>query len=125
MGYKVEALLDEPIIIETWDEHYNVMTDGLKASQDIIKLMDAASGPVTVIVDMRAAKLTFDDILLMAKAASSDKAPSRHPKQRRRIIVTDSHMISFAAQGLDSEVFGHIVVDIATSMEDALNMARQ
>lgn len=125
MGYSIKMLPGEPIIVETWDADYNPQTDGRNAAQEIITLMDAMGEPVTVIVDMRAASLTFDDILLMAKSASSESAPSRHPNQRRRIIVTDNSVISTAAKGLDSEVFGHIAIDIATSMDEALTMARR
>jgi len=124
MGYTIEVRPDESVIIETWDAAYDPRTDAPQAAQEIIQLMEAARRPTTVIVDMRAKALSFDDILLMAKAASSKNAPSRHPMQRRRIIVTASDVVSMAAEGLDSAFFGHIVVDVASSLEEALEMAR-
>jgi hypothetical protein len=125
MGYKIEVRPEDSVIIETWDAAYDPKTDAPQAAKEIIQLMEAARRPTTVIVDMRAKALTFDDILLMAKSASSKDAPSHHPMQRRRIIVTTSDIISMAAEGLDNAVFGHIVVDIAGSVEEALEMARK
>lgn len=125
MGYKIEVRPDDLLVIETWDENYNPQVDGPRAAQEIIQIMDTFTKPVAVIVDMRAANLTFDDILLLASMASSKNAPARHLMQRRRIIVTDSSVVSLAAEGLDSEVFGHIAVDIATSMEQAFEMAQE
>jgi hypothetical protein len=125
MGYRIEKLRGEPIIIETWDANYDPAEEGPKASQEIIRMMDTINEPTVVIVDMRAMALTFNDILLMAQAASSRSAPAHHPLQRRRIIITDSSIVSLAAQGLDSELFGRIKVDIATSMDEALEIARQ
>lgn len=125
MGYTIELLPDEPIIIETWQSDYNPETDSTKAAQEIISLMDQIGKPVTVIVDMRAKTLSFDDLVLLAKKASSEDAPAQHPNQRRRIIVTDSEAISLAAKGLNSEVFGHLAVELATSMEEALAAARK
>jgi hypothetical protein len=125
MGYKITKLPGEPILVETWDANFDVAKDGRRASQEIIEKMEELNQMVVVIVDMRAAKLSFDDILMMAQSASGKDAPARHPLQRRRIIVTDSSIVSLAAQGLDSEVFGHIAVDIATSMEEALDKARE
>lgn len=125
MGYKIEVLPGEPIVIETWDANYDPPTDAPKAAQEIIQVMEHLNKSVVVIVDMRAASLTFNDILLMAQTASGKSAPARHPLQHRRIIVTNDSIVSIAAQGLDSEVFGRITVDIATSMDQALEMARQ
>lgn len=125
MGYKIEVRPQESVIVETWDAHYDPQIDAPQAAKEIIQLMDAAARPMTVIVDMRAKSLTFNDILLMAKSASAKDAPSRHPLQRRRIIVTTSEIIAMAADGLDTAIFGHIVVDIAGSMEEALTMARE
>lgn len=125
MGYHIKRIPDEPIIVETWDAHYDPETDAPQAAQDIIRVMETIKTPVVVIVDMRAARLTFDDILHMAQSASNEAAPARHPMQRRRIIVTDNEVISKSAEGLDSEIFGHIAVDIATTMDEALAMARQ
>lgn len=125
MGYKIETVPHEPIIIETWGKDYNPKVDGPNAAQEMNRLMDASREPVTVIVDMRAANMTLEDIIFMAKVASSENAPAHHPKQRRRIIVTDSSLISLAAKGMDSEVFGNIAMDITTSMDEALDLARQ
>lgn len=125
MGYKIEVIPGEPIIVETWDRYYDPATDGPRAAREIIQVMETLNKPVVAIVDMRAAALSFDDILLLAQSASSKTAPARHPLQRRRIIVTTSEVVSMAAEGLDNAIFGHIVVDIATSMEEALEKARQ
>lgn len=125
MGYKIEALPGESIIVETWDADFKAEIDGPRASQEMIRMMETLKKSVVVIVDMRAVDLTLDDIMNMAQAATSKTAPGRHPLQRRRIIVTDDTVVSMAAKGLDSAVFNHLVVDIATSMEDALKMARQ
>jgi hypothetical protein len=125
MGYKIEILPNEPIILETWDADYNPSIDASKAAQEIIQIMDAANGPMSVIVDMRAKTFNFNDILLMAKLSSGSSAPSHHPKQRKRVIVTDSRLISTAAKGLDSDIFGHIKLDIADNLEDALKLVRQ
>ncbi len=125
MGYKIESFPKEKLIVETWGADYSPAVDGPQAARDIIKAMDALNEPVTVIVDMRAAQLSFNDILTLSQVAADKNAPARHPLQRRRIIVTDSNIVSMAAQGLDHEVFGHIMVDIATSMEEAWKMAQQ
>lgn len=125
MGYRLEVLPGEPIVVETWDADYDPSTDAPQAAREVIQLMEAADQPMAVIVDMRAKSLNVNEILLMARMSSGASAPSRHPRQRKRIIVTDSRFISMAAKGLDSDVFGHIKLDIVGSMEDALALARQ
>lgn len=125
MGYKIELQPGEPIIWEIWDANYNPEVDAPKAAQDIIRLMDESPEPVAVIVDMREASLTFDDLLLLAKSSSGENAPARHPKQRKRVIVTTDNIISLVAKGMDHELFGHIKLDIVTTTRDALAHARE
>jgi uncharacterized protein (DUF433 family) len=87
--------------------------------------MDASPDPVSVIVDMREANLTFDDLLQLAKSSSSENAPARHPKQRKRVIITTNDIIAMVAKGMDHELFGHITLDIVTTAKEALAHARE
>jgi hypothetical protein len=125
MGYRIELQPGEPIIWEVWDANYNPEIDGPQAAQELIRLMDDSPVPVAVIVDMREANLTFDDLLQLAKSSSSENAPARHPKQRKRVIITHSDIISMVAKGMDHELFGHITLDVVTTSKDALERARQ
>lgn len=125
MGYKIELQPGEPIVWEIWDANYNPSVDAPQAAQEIIRIMDAATKPMSVIVDMREASLTFDDLLQMAKHASGENAPARHPNQRKRVIITNNDIISLVAKGMDHELFGNIKLDIVATTKEALAHARE
>jgi hypothetical protein len=123
MSYSIKTLPNERIIWETWAADFDPLTEADQATRQELKILNASSQPMVVVVDLRALSLNWDEILYLANHGVPEEL-NHHPQLQRIIIVTSSEAVSMSAQGMDSAPFGYIKLDVVASPEDALTRAR-
>ena len=124
MSYTIKVLPDAPILWETWGADFDAMTEAEQATQQELKILDASSQPMVAVVDLRAVPLGWDDILYLASHGVPEEL-NHHPRLQHIILITSSEVVSMAAQGMDSDAFGYVKMDIVASPEEALAAARR
>lgn len=124
MSYSVKVLSGESIFWETWGSDFDPETDLELVTREDLKILDASNGPMVGIVDIRSVALTVNDILFLANHGLPEELSS-HPKLRRIILISTDEIVNVAAKGMDSEVFGFVKMDIMSSDDEALALARQ
>ncbi|NDJ75070.1 MAG: hypothetical protein GYB65_02330 [Chloroflexi bacterium] len=122
--YGIQKLPDGPITLytATRDAHLRVLALSNQALRDVL---DAQSDPVIHIADMRAAQLSFQDMItLAANAAWGQNALFRHPMIREVLIVTRDEVLCLTAQSLTSDSYGTIPIRLFSNLSEALAYAR-
>ena len=126
MSYSVEKLPDEPIVVTTLHADYSNDQDGEASMIETVALLDAQSEAVYYIFDVSRYSPSFDDVIAAVNWGGPGKSPTlRHPNVREPLIVTHSSMVKLAAQGLKSATWGHLIVQVFGTVEEALAYARQ
>jgi hypothetical protein len=124
MSYSVELRKNESVIWEVWGADYNPETETEAALRDEMRCLEEAGKPVVLIGDVRAIKLSFDDILYLA-SNGIPKEVTGHPNYRGEILISSDEVVADSAAGLDNEVFGFIKLHVVATPESALALARQ
>ena len=126
MGYSIEKLPNEPVVIFAIDGQYSVTHD-LEASMAARQsLLDTQDEPVFCIMDYTGVSFTFDELLLALNRLGGGTHTLYHdPKIRKLLIVASSPILRLSFEGMaSSEAFGHLHSDIFSTMEEALEYAR-
>ncbi len=123
--YTVDLLPSEPIIFEVMGKDFQVAKHLENSASEMGRLLDTASQPLALIVDMREASLGLDDIISGANAGAQMRGMFKHPNLRKTILVTSSRMIELAARGMNNPIFGHIKLEVSKTLEEAMEMARK
>jgi hypothetical protein len=124
MSYTIKVLPDGPILWETWGADFDPMTEAEQATQEELKILNASSQPMAAVVDLRAVPLSWDEIVYLANHGVPDEL-NHHPRLQGIVLITSSEVVSMAAQGMNSEAFGYVNMDIVASPEEALAVARR
>ncbi len=123
MPHTFSQLPGEPIIMATfsgnWDE-----SDLVPAIEEITAMLEAANGKMTLIYDTCALSIGLEDAIQGANVAARQLRLFSHPKVRKTIAVSRNKLISLAAKGLNSAIFGRINITVVESVEEALALAR-
>jgi hypothetical protein len=123
--YTIDLLPDEPIIVQVMGKEYQVTKHLESSASEIGRLLDTASEPLTLIVDLREASLGLDDIIGGANAAARMSGLFKHPNLRKTILITSSRLIELAARGMNTPIFGHMKMEVSKTVEEALAVAHQ
>jgi hypothetical protein len=124
MSYTIAIRPNESIIWETWEADFDAEIDAEAATREELRILNAASRPIVLVVDMRLVQLDWNAILYIASHGIPEEL-NNHPQLRRIVIITTDEVIADSARGLDNEVFGFVKVDIVTSPQEALTRARK
>ncbi len=127
MSFKIEMLPDEPIVVITLGEDFNVEADTPAISRQYIELVEAASQPVYLIIDFRPARkaLSVASIIAGANLSAKGEVPFfNHPLNKEVIWVATSEVMKMAAKGLNTDIFGKLKVSVFETLEEALSYAR-
>jgi hypothetical protein len=126
MGFTVEKLPGEPIVIYTQISGGNASDEMKLSIAENVRVLDAQTEPVYLINDMRAHKLNLDQILQGASmVARGDNALLHHPMIRENIFVVTDPMMKTAITGLSSATFGQVKMIRFDTVEDALAYCRE
>ncbi len=123
--YTIDLLPDEPIIFQVMGKEYQVTKHLESSASEIGRLLDTASQPLALIVDLREVSLGLDDIIGGANAATRMNGLFRHSNLRKTVLITSSRIIELAARGMNTPIFGHMKMEVSKTLEEAMAMARQ
>ena len=122
---KMEMLPDEPILIVTYLEGFNIAEQIPQSFKDTMAVLDQVKEPVFYIVDLTQLSLSLDDVITTSSlGARGDQPLWHHPMIREMIFVSPSTLVKLTAQGLDSPAFGNLKARIFQTRDEALGYAR-
>jgi hypothetical protein len=125
MPTEFKKLDNEPIVVVTLPKDYDLAAELPVQLPKYISMLDAAPEPVYWIVDARNSSLGVEEIITGASLVASGKHPLyHHPNIRQVIYVTSSRIMKLAAEGLQSESFGHIAIKLFDDLDEALKYTR-
>lgn len=127
MSYSVTTSDDGHILVLTLDPGFDVSNEMVPAFNACFDVLEAGPENVVFISDARHMEFSnLNDLIEGGSKARSQEVTrvNRHPKVRQIFTITNSRVIQLAAKGLNSASFGFIELTVFTSLEDALNQAR-
>ena len=127
MSFSLVMLPGEPIVIITLTPEFDVAHDTPQVVTAFHEAMNATAEDVALIADFRAAKgqLSLENVVKGANLATKGGAGLfTHPQVARVIFVASSAIMKMAARGLSSAAFGRVNAQAASTVDEALMMAR-
>lgn len=125
MSYAIRLHDDPPVVWVTMGEDF-CKEDFEPHVADVFELLNGLDTPLYQIIDIRAIKVGFDDVMeFLRLGARGDRALTTHPKNRGNLIITDSRFYALVAQGLRTASFGNVNVQTYTTPEAALEWLRK
>lgn len=115
-------------IVATFSENYNFVADAAEATRLAISLLDSLNERICWILDFQhtvfaeGLSISLDEVIVASNAANA--GVWHHPNVRQVVFVTDNEILKLIAQGLNSEAFGNLNVQVFSSLDDALGYAR-
>lgn len=116
------TLLDtHPVLMNTLEAGYVFERDYPEGVAEMRRILDAHPEPLFVIDDVRAVKLTMDDLISAANQGSRGEHPFwHHPRLLGIYFITTNKTVEMAAAGITSATFGKVQAHVCHSVEEAL-----
>jgi hypothetical protein len=127
MSYTFEVLPNEPIVIITLGEDFDITQDAPAVSQQYRELAESSAQPINLIADFRPARnaLNVGSIVLGTRLATRGEFSFfTHPKTRSVTWIVTTPLMKLTAQGLSSDNFGGLDVHVFETREEAIADAR-
>ena len=124
MSYTVEKFPKEPIVLQVLHADYRYADEGTQSANAIFDILEAQNEPIYLIMDLRDAAFSMDDILQGSSAVMQQRQLLKHPNIIENIIVTESRFMKLVVQGFNSPVFGNVKFQVFDSRDAALAYAR-
>ncbi|MEL6408656.1 MAG: hypothetical protein AAFR81_30085 [Chloroflexota bacterium] len=126
MSYTIKKFDNEPILMITIHEDYNVATDQVKSDADVRPYFENTEEDLYHIINIIDLNISLDDIVQAANAGTrKEEALWKHPKHAMLILITQNPLAKVAAKGLGSSVFGSVKVRTFNTTEEALAWIRE
>lgn len=126
MGFTVKLFPDEPILMVTVDSKFNPAERLRDVMAQVIPILDSAQQQLFYVVDLREAKVSFEDTLAGVNAAARGaNSYLKHQNMKEVVFVSSDKMVQLSAQGLKSPIFGVQSVALYPTAEDALAYIRE
>jgi hypothetical protein len=128
MPFKLEKLPDEPILMVSIVEPFDVKADYIPFTNDLLDLLDRTSEPVYAISDSRSLKLSFAEMVSMlgiVTRGDEAKRLEKHPKIRAWLIVVENELLRMGANALGQAQYGGNAIPLFRTVEEALDYARR
>ena len=124
--YKIEKLPDEPIIIFTAFENFDMAHDAPATVEGVHVFLSDLTEPVYFIHNWLVVKLldTMDVSIGAMSAALAQNPLFKDPNIREIIFVTTDKLLAASAEGSNSEIYGYVKIHIFPTMAEALRFAR-
>ena len=121
------SLLDtHPALLLTILPGFQVAKDWTEEGDPVEAVVNAHPEPLYLIVDLRQAKLTFDDLLIGASRGARGNDPIWHsPKILGVYFITDNRAVELVIGGLKHAVFGSANAKAFGTVEEALRDIEQ
>jgi len=120
MSYTVQRLKDYPAILISYHDDFDISSDYALSTKDAMKLLDAESNPVTIIIDLTEFSMSLNDLLEGTRLAfKPDMNTAKHSKTLNTIVISKMGIMKksvdgFRKMGLSDDL------RVADSLEDAL-----
>lgn len=131
-AFTVESHLDEGYVQGTITEQFRVFgvnqmtqsTDAANFEQALVTHLDAATSPARVLLDLRALKMNFSDLVQGLGMTRSEGKLFRHPNAAEFVIITTSSLLKLASEALAQVQYGERKVRVFSSPEEAVEYAK-
>ena len=127
MSFTIESYTSPDTVVVTLLGSFDVQADTPAAAQQFAGVMENFQDDVYLIIDFRAAiaQAHMDNIMIGPFLASQAENPMfTHPKVREILFVAVSEIMKHVANGLNTSMYGSAQFQIFSSVEDALDYAR-
>lgn len=122
MAHTTEALPGEPIIITTYSEPYDPVSDVVEANLEVAELLGDL--PLAYYInDIQQVELTFSKVIQTMSSAFRDRS-SLDSSRIRRIAVGTGKMLKLFVEGAKQFQYGEINIELFESIEEAVAFAR-
>jgi ethanolamine utilization protein EutA (predicted chaperonin) len=122
MSYSIEKLLNEPIVLCTFNADYSAEAELEQFIQQFQANLDAQREKVYVIFVATEASITYVDVLKGTRIVKYQLF--KHPNVRENIVVTSTPFLKLIVQAITGPMFGKQPVYTVESLEDAVAYAR-
>lgn len=117
----ITLLEGQHALLNTLQEGYDYSRDYPEGVAEMRRIMDAHAGPLYIIDDVRAVRLTLDELVAAANSGSRGESPLwHHPKMLGIYFITTDPTIKMAVSGIKSEAFGKVHARVCGTVEEAL-----
>jgi hypothetical protein len=124
MSYTVEKFPNERIVLQVLHADYSYGSEGAESANAVFDILEAQNEPIYLIMDIREAAFSMEDILQGSSSVMQQRQLLKHPNIIENIIVTESRFMKLVVQGFNSPVFGNVNVRVFDSRDAAIAYAR-
>jgi hypothetical protein len=117
MSYSVTKMAGEPVIIIKFHSDFDAHVEAQQAFEAGARLLAEQTEPVFSIWDVRQSTADLQSIMEGANVSRTNVAPVN---ERASIVVTNDPVVKLAMEGMNSEVYGHVVIPVFETLEEAL-----
>lgn len=123
--YTTEKLPNEPVVLVTLHQGYDMLRDLPESSAVAIDLLDQQPEPVFYIVDLREIEIDMDVIVNGTNGASGRQGSLyRHPMVGEVLFVSAQAFVSHVAAGLNTDAFGNVRARAFATLDEAFDYVR-
>jgi hypothetical protein len=126
MPFRLEKLPDEPIVMVSIVEPFDVKADYVPFANELLGLLDQSSEPLFAISDSRSLKLSFGEMVSMlgiVTRGDESRRLEKHPKIRAWLIVVENELLRMGANALGQAQYGGNAIPLFRTVEEALDYA--
>lgn len=127
MSYTLTSFDDGHILLFTMHSDFEPAIDMPKYLPECYQFLEDGPDPIIIITDTTQAPMRdLDDLIQGANSIRNALAQkiNHHPKLLKSITVISNRIVQVAMKGLNTATFGFVDVIIATTQDEALELAR-
>ena len=122
MSCTVTKMSGEPVVIIKLNADFDTHMEAQQAFEASAKLLAEQTEPTFAIWDVLESTTDLQGIMEGANLSRINATPEN---ERGSIVITSNPMVKMAMEGMNSEVYGHVVVPVFESIEEALAYVHQ
>ena len=127
MSYSITPVDNGHILLFTMNHDFEPAVDMPQYLPECYQFLENGPDPIIIITDTtRAPMRNMDDLIQGANSIRTSLAQqiNNHPKLLKSITVISNRIVQVAMKGLNTATFGFVDVFIATTQDEALELAR-
>ena len=122
MSYTVEKMAGIPVILVQLHADFNAHTEAQEAFEASGRLLSEQTEPMFTIWD---ARQSASDLQGIMEGANVSRTNVTHPNERGSIVITGDPLVRLAMEGMNSEVYGNVVIPVFEDLDEALAYVHQ